>query len=65
MAFSRATAEGKPAYVFVHDRTIEALAASVPTTMRTLAMVKGIGPAKLEAYGEELLALLIDAHDGT
>jgi DNA helicase-2/ATP-dependent DNA helicase PcrA len=60
----RAAAEGKPAYVFLHDRTIEALATIVPTTMRTLAIVKGIGPAKLEAYGEELLALLIAARDG-
>ena len=60
----RAAAEGKPAFVFLHDRTIEALATSLPTTMKTLAMVKGIGPAKLEAYGEELLALLIAARDG-
>ncbi len=54
----RASAEGKPAYVFLHDRTIEALAESMPTTMGELARTKGVGPAKLEAYGEEWLALL-------
>ena len=32
--------------------------------MAALAGVNGIGPAKLESYGEELLALLTSARDG-
>ncbi len=47
-----------PAYVVLHDRTLAALAAARPATLDALAEVPGIGPAKLEAYGKELLALL-------
>jgi DNA helicase II / ATP-dependent DNA helicase PcrA len=59
-----AAAQRKPAYVFLHDETLEALASSVPSNMAALAKVKGIGPAKLEAYGDELLALLDAAREG-
>ncbi|MGH9106847.1 MAG: ATP-dependent DNA helicase UvrD2, partial [Acidimicrobiales bacterium] len=54
----RAAADGKPAYVFLHDRTLEELAAQLPQSMAELAMVEGIGPAKLEHYGDELLDIL-------
>jgi ATP-dependent DNA helicase RecQ len=47
-----------PAYVVLHDRTLAALAAARPSTLDALAGVPGIGPAKLEAYGREILALL-------
>jgi ATP-dependent DNA helicase RecQ len=47
-----------PAYVVLHDRTLAALAASRPSTLDALSQVPGIGPAKLEAYGKDLLALL-------
>jgi DNA helicase-2/ATP-dependent DNA helicase PcrA len=60
----RAAAEGKPPFVFLHDRTIEALATRAPSTMAALAKVNGIGPAKLESYGDELLALITVARDG-
>jgi superfamily II DNA helicase RecQ len=46
-----------PAYVVLHDRTLEALVAARPATLGALSEVPGIGPAKLEAYGEDLLAL--------
>jgi DNA helicase-2/ATP-dependent DNA helicase PcrA len=61
---ARAVAEGKPPFVFLHDRTLEALARSVPSNMAALAKVNGIGPAKLESYGDELLDLLAAARDG-
>ena len=60
----RSAAEKKPAYVFLHDRTLEELARTVPASMAALATVPGIGPAKLEAYGDELLAVLAGARDG-
>jgi superfamily II DNA helicase RecQ len=60
----RAAAENKPAFVFLHDRTLEALASCVPSSMTALAKVNGIGPAKLESYGDELLALIAAARDG-
>ncbi|MGH9399890.1 MAG: RecQ family ATP-dependent DNA helicase [Thermoanaerobaculia bacterium] len=53
-----------PAYVVLHDRTLAALAASRPSTLDALAQVPGIGPAKLEAYGRDLLALLAGTSRG-
>jgi ATP-dependent DNA helicase RecQ len=50
--------QGKPSYVIFHDSTLEALAAVRPRDRDTLQQVKGIGPAKLEAYGDTLLELL-------
>ena len=46
-----------PAFVVLHDRTLAALAAARPSTLDALSEVPGIGPAKLEAYGKDLLAL--------
>ncbi len=47
-----------PAYVVLHDRTLAVLAAARPSTLDALSEIPGIGPAKLEAYGKDLLALL-------
>jgi ATP-dependent DNA helicase RecQ len=47
-----------PAYVVMHDRTLAAIAAARPSTLTALAEVPGIGPAKLAAYGRDLLSLL-------
>ncbi len=49
---------GVPAYVVFHDRTLAELAAARPSSRDGLAQVKGVGPAKLDAYGDALLALL-------
>jgi superfamily II DNA helicase RecQ len=57
----RASSERKPPYVYLHDRTLEALASEAPSTMTALANVVGIGPGKLESYGDELLALIAAA----
>jgi ATP-dependent DNA helicase RecQ len=47
-----------PPYVIFHDRTLTAVAAARPAGAAELARIKGIGPAKLAAYGEALLRLL-------
>lgn len=57
-AWRRTKAAGRPAYVVLGNRTLHALAAAKPETMEALALIKGIGPMKLEQYGEELLELL-------
>jgi len=49
---------GVPAYVVLHDRTLEALAADRPASLRALSEIPGIGPAKLATYGPALLSLL-------
>jgi DNA helicase-2/ATP-dependent DNA helicase PcrA len=54
----RARAEDVPAYVVFHNRTLEEIAARRPRSLGELAAVPGVGPAKLERYGEELLAAL-------
>ena len=57
----RARADGVPAYVVLHDATLRELAACKPRSTAELAAVKGVGPAKLDRYGNELLAVLTDA----
>jgi ATP-dependent DNA helicase RecQ len=59
-AWRTATArdKGMPPYVIFHDSTLLALAAQRPTSREALAKVKGVGPAKLEAYAEALLAVI-------
>jgi DNA helicase II / ATP-dependent DNA helicase PcrA len=57
---ARARADEVPAYVVFNDRTLAELVARRPETLSELAAVPGIGPAKLERYGAELLAQLAD-----
>lgn len=47
-----------PAYVVLHDRTIDAIAIHRPRSEADLADIPGIGPAKLAAYGEAILRVL-------
>jgi ATP-dependent DNA helicase RecQ len=55
---TRARADGVPAYVVLHDATLDELAARRPRSRSELAAVKGFGPTKLERYGRDLLELL-------
>jgi len=50
--------EGKPAYVYLSDAHITDIAERDPDTTERLARCKGIGPGKLDNYGETILALL-------
>jgi ATP-dependent DNA helicase RecQ len=54
---------GVPAYVVLHDSTIEGIAASRPSTPEQLREIPGIGDKKLERYGRELIALVSSADD--
>jgi ATP-dependent DNA helicase RecQ len=49
---------GVPAYVVLHDSTIDGIAAVRPATLDELRGIAGIGDKKLEHYGEELIALV-------
>ncbi len=55
---------GKPAYVVFDDKTLEAIALALPTTTRELGAIAGIGPAKLEQYGDAVLLAVEDAVGG-
>jgi DNA helicase-2/ATP-dependent DNA helicase PcrA len=58
---ARARAEAMPPYVIAHDATLAAIAAAHPRSMAALRRVKGMGPAKLDAYGEEILEIVAAA----
>jgi ATP-dependent DNA helicase RecQ len=47
-----------PAYVIFHDATLRAIAERRPASLSELATVTGVGAAKLERYGEQVLAAL-------
>src|SRR3982075_3498353 len=49
---------GVPAYVVLHDSTIDGIATQLPTTPEQLRGIPGIGDKKLEHYGDELIALV-------
>jgi DNA helicase-2/ATP-dependent DNA helicase PcrA len=59
----RAEADGVPAYVVFNDRTLAALSERRPRSRGELLAVEGIGPSKLDRYGDELLALLTPVED--
>jgi ATP-dependent DNA helicase RecQ len=54
----QAREQGVPPYVVFHDRTLVELAARRPAQLNDLAEVSGIGAAKLERYGEAVLAVI-------
>jgi DNA helicase II / ATP-dependent DNA helicase PcrA len=56
-----ARASGVPAQVIFHDATLAAVAEARPTDRDGLMAVPGLGPLKVERYGEELLALVARA----
>jgi DNA helicase-2/ATP-dependent DNA helicase PcrA len=54
----RAKADGVPPYVVFHDSVLHQIAAERPSSLGELAQIAGVGPAKLERYGEDVLAAL-------
>jgi DNA helicase-2/ATP-dependent DNA helicase PcrA len=54
----RAREDGVPPYVVFHDAVLHAIAAAEPKSLGDLAQIAGVGPAKLERYGTDVLALL-------
>jgi DNA helicase II / ATP-dependent DNA helicase PcrA len=55
-----ASTNGVPAYLVFHDRHLQVLAGRKPSTLIELAGCPGVGPAKLERYGDDLLDLIAD-----
>ena len=54
----RAREDGVPPYVVFHDTVLHAIADARPASLGELSQIAGVGPAKLERYGSEVLALL-------
>ncbi|HRF11840.1 MAG TPA: RQC domain-containing protein, partial [Candidatus Accumulibacter phosphatis] len=57
----RAREQGVPAYVILHDRALYEIAALLPDSVQALLAVPGIGLAKADRYGEDLLAIVAAA----
>lgn len=57
----RARADGVPPYVVASDRTLREIALLRPHSLDELAQAHGIGPTKLERYGEALLEVVAKA----
>jgi ATP-dependent DNA helicase RecQ len=53
-----ARAEQVPAYVVFPDRTLAEFAVRRPRTLAAMSAVRGVGPAKLEKYGERFLDVI-------
>ncbi|CAH0230338.1 ATP-dependent DNA helicase UvrD2 [Arthrobacter sp. Bi83] len=50
-----------PAFVVFTDATLTAIAEARPSSLEELALLAGIGPSKLERYGEAVLAVLVES----
>jgi len=57
---NEARAQGKPPYVVAHDRLLADLCENRPRSREELSAIPGIGPSKLEKYGDQLLAMLAE-----
>ena len=57
----RYRADGVPSYVVAADKVLEAVALRRPATTADLLAISGIGQAKVDTYGEDLLAVVAAA----
>ncbi len=59
------TAQGLsvPAYVVLHDRTIDEIASVMPMDESSLLSIQGIGTSKLEHYGDDLLRIVEEGRE--
>ena len=55
----RARADAVAPFIVFHDSTIEAIAARRPRSIAELRRVPGVGPMKLDRYGEEVIGVVV------
>ncbi len=55
---TRSQEDGVPAFVILHDATLYELSRRRPRTADQLADVHGLGPTKVERYGDAILAVI-------
>jgi ATP-dependent DNA helicase RecQ len=59
---STAKQQGVPAYVVMHDTTLDEICRLRPGSLQALLQVPGIGERKLETYGRQILDALSQFH---
>ena len=47
-----------PAYIIMHDKTLIEIVEISPVDIEDLKNVRGIGPAKIEKYGQEIIDII-------
>jgi ATP-dependent DNA helicase RecQ len=47
-----------PAYVVMHDATMQLLATERPTRMSALELISGLGETKRARYGEDIIQVI-------
>jgi DNA helicase-2/ATP-dependent DNA helicase PcrA len=57
----RAAGDRVPAYIVLSDAHLEGIADRRPESLADLAGCTGIGPTKLERYGDEIIAVIADS----
>ena len=57
----RARADAVPPYVVFHDSTLAAIAERRPRDLAALNEIPGIGPTKLDRYGEDVISIVATA----
>lgn len=55
---------GVPAYVVFTDATLLAIAQRMPASPEELIQVPGVGPVKIEQFGEDVLAITANYASG-
>jgi ATP-dependent DNA helicase RecQ len=56
--------QGMPAFVVLHDTSLEEICRVQPASIAELKTITGIGERKAQTYGEEILAALCRYHEG-
>ena len=59
----RARRDAVPPYIVLSDKYLRGVAVARPRSLVALRALPGIGPTKLELYGEEILAVIAEADD--
>lgn len=55
---ARAASEGLPPYCVAQNRSLDEIARTRPRSSEALAQIKGLGPARIEKYGPDILSLV-------
>jgi ATP-dependent DNA helicase RecQ len=56
---ARARADSVAPFIVFHDSTIEAIATRRPRSIAELRRVPGVGPMKLDRYGDEIIEVVV------